>query len=483
MRRPVLFLVAALLSASAHAQLVRPGEWVVRRADEGVIQEKDLAAIPTKILDAKGEHGFAVFARYDRVMGIRTDGGGAEILKAQGFSVEPNYQFKLLETLSSFMAGNGGEIPWHLRRIAERANSTGTFNLLPATGGVAYVFDTYAYDTEDGEQFGDRLIRGPDFVGGSDVDFSCRFHGTGMADLIHQTNPSARIVTIRVGGCDETVSWLASQAAGDWLADHGAALYGPGPINLSFGASGFTQNPLAKQFARLKLLGFVTVAAAANESRDAATVAPCRYADLCIGASDEGDQRADFSNYGKTLSLFAPGKDMAFTAMNLDGTGSALWSGDGTSASAPLVVGTWTLLRGAFPALTPSRITSLLVANATAGALADIGSGSPNRLLYAGPVTETIGVNFFRYIKTGKKFSARVQLSLNGGVTQSTWVDFYRGGKGADGKCQGRPYVRAKVDTVGFATAAVTGWSTPPVKGCFITELGLVSERQVTVLP
>ncbi|HEY3569923.1 MAG TPA: S8 family serine peptidase [Thermoanaerobaculia bacterium] len=481
MRRPILFLLAALLSASVHAQLVRPGEWVVRRADEGVIQEKDLAVIPTKILDARGEHDFAVFARYERVMGIRTDREGAEFLKGRGFTVEPNYQFKLLGWRPSAL--KEGETPWHLRRIGERANSAGAFNLLPASGGVAYVLDTYAYDTEDGAQFEGRLVRGPDFVGGSDADFACRFHGTAMADLIHQVNPAARIVTVRVGGCDETVSWLAVQGALDWMADHGAALYGTGPVNMSFGGSGFTQNPLAKQLARLKPLGFVMVAAAANESHDAGTVAPCRYSDICVGASDEEDRRVDFSNFGPAVSIFAPGKDVLFTAMTLDGTGTAVWSGDGTSASTPLAVGVWTLLHGTFPALSPARITALLLANATKGDLGDIGAGSPNLLLYAGSVVEQVGTNFFRYIRSDKKFSARVQLGLNGGVTQSATVAFYRGGKGTDGHCQGKPYAQARVDASGFASVAVTGWSIPPAKGCFQTELGLVSERQVTVLP
>jgi subtilisin family serine protease len=476
-RRPVLFLLVALLSASAHAQLAKPGEWVVRRADEGVVQEKDLAAIPAKVVDAKGEHDFAVVARYPRVMGIRTDSSGAEVLRARGFTVEPNYEFKLLGGF--FPVAKAGETPWHLRRIAERGN-TGPLSMLPAANGVAYVLDTYAYDGLSGEQFGDRLVRGPDFTTGAPDDPKnpgCRVHGTGMAALIHAVNPSALIVSIRIGRCDNTIDGVAAYAAFDWLADTAAHAYGPGPVNMSWGSM-LGRNPYAKEFAKLGSLGFVTVAGAGNDGGDASKFAPCAWADLCVGATDEADAAALFSNSGSVVDVFAPGVDIDFV-----GPDGNEWSASGTSASTPLVSGVWTLLRGAFPSLPTGRVTALLVANATKGVLSDIGTGSPNRLLYAGAVVEQVGQIFFRYSRAGKKFTGRVQLFLNEGPTLSQWVDFFRGGKGSDGHCQGRPYVRAKVDTAGFATAAVTGWGSAPARGCFQTELGAAFERQVTVLP
>ena len=471
MKRLILFLVAVALATGAHAQTVRPGEWVVRRADDGAIGEKELGE-----LKAYGVHGLEVFARYDRVMGVRTDSRGAELLRQRGFDVEPNYEFRLPP--SEFTpAGKADAVPWHLIRIAERAKQGPVTGLLPPTSTAVFIFDTYAYDGNGGQVFGNRLVRGPDFVGGPDTAIDCRLHGTAVASAVHDVNPSALIISIRVASCDKGISWLAEQAASDWLLDTGMKAYGAGPINKSYGGLGYTSNPLTKVDTKLRAAGFIIVAAAGNDDTDAATESPCRYADLCVGASQQDDSRASFSNFGANVDLFAPGQDISFV-----GPDGNEWSGSGTSASAPLTAGVWTLLHGAFPTLSPSRIRALLVANATKGVLSDVGTASPNRLLYAGNVVEVPETLFFRYFKSQKKFVGQVNLTLNGGATLSGWVDFYKGLRGPNGKCQGVPYARGTLVN-GLVTVTKTGWPSAPGNACFATELGLVSDRRVVVLP
>lgn len=481
MKRIIALLAFLAVPAMAHAVSLLPGEWVVRRIDAAVIQEKDLRLIPTKIIDGSGEHSFKVFARHNRVIGVRTDEAGAEMLRRQGFSVEPNYTFELLGT---FTPAGKSLNDWYLQRISQRGafspSGTGPVSgMLPARDGVVYVLDTYAYDGLGGEQFGDRLVRGPDFTTVPDDPSNpgCRVHGSAMAALVHAVNPSALIVSVRIGRCDNMIDGVAAHAAMDWLSDVAAGRYGPGPINMSWGLF-LDHNPYAKEFVRLAAAGFITATAAGNDGLNASAYAPCAWANLCLGASNKEDRRGSFSNYGKALSFFAPGEDIEFI-----GPDGNEWSASGTSVSTPLAVGTWSLLRGAFLSLPPSRLTSLLVVNATRGALSDVGEGSPNRLLYAGAVTEQVGQNFFRYFRSAKKFSARVNVVLNGSRTESQRVAFYRGGKGANGRCQGTPYAEAPVGADGFAAVAVSGWANAPARGCFETELGSVFERQVVVLP
>ncbi|MBN2754903.1 MAG: S8 family serine peptidase [Candidatus Goldbacteria bacterium] len=110
-----------------------------------------------------------------------------------------------------------------------------------------------------------------------------------------------------------------------WAADHGANV-----INMSFGGSygGITlQNAVA--YAAQK--GCVLVASSGNSGINE-KVYPAAYSQvISVGASDENDNRAAFSTYGK-VDLTAPGVGITTTSKN-----SGYESVDGTSFSAPFV--------------------------------------------------------------------------------------------------------------------------------------------------
>jgi subtilisin family serine protease len=122
------------------------------------------------------------------------------------------------------------------------------------------------------------------------------------------------------------------------------------------------------------------VVAAGNGNADASTYTPASVAEaITVGATDRYDSRAEFSNYGSTVDLFAPGV----------GIPSAWIGGDlmtanatGTSMAAPHVAGVVALYLQNHRTASPASVRSALVGNATTGVISNPGQESPNRLLF-----------------------------------------------------------------------------------------------------
>lgn len=85
------------------------------------------------------------------------------------------------------------------------------------------------------------------------------------------------------------------------------------------------------------------------------------YLNACItvGATDQNDYRAEFSDYGPELDLVAPGVDIATL-----GTTGGLELVSGTSFSTPMVAGVCALLAAVRPNLTQAEAHLLLSAGA-----------------------------------------------------------------------------------------------------------------------
>lgn len=148
-----------------------------------------------------------------------------------------------------------------------------------------------------------------------------------------------------------------------------AAANGAGVINLSLtfppqtSGSSPDMQAVERAVVAAQAAGALVVAAAGNESYNGIDY-PARFAGVAaVGASNQADQRASFSNYGDRLDLLAPGTGI-YTTLMAPGNGSyGLFkgTGNGTSFATPHVAGAAALVRGLRPDLSQAEVRDLLL--------------------------------------------------------------------------------------------------------------------------
>jgi len=127
--------------------------------------------------------------------------------------------------------------------------------------------------------------------------------------------------------------------------------------------------------------GVTVVTSAGNSNADACDFSPARVAEvLTVGATASNDSRASYSNHGACVDIFAPGSSI-FSAVPTSDTSTARSSG--TSMASPHVAGAAALVLETAPAALPGTVFSAVVEMATSGVLSNVGTGSPNLLLFA----------------------------------------------------------------------------------------------------
>lgn len=114
--------------------------------------------------------------------------------------------------------------------------------------------------------------------------------------------------------------------------------------------------------------GVVVVAAMGNEYQEGnPTEYPAAIPEVCaVGASNELDRRADFSNTGRHIDLVAPGVGILSTTpmYKYDDDGEKQYdSWDGTSMATPFVAGAAALVLARFPGSTPAQVIRTLTSS------------------------------------------------------------------------------------------------------------------------
>jgi subtilisin family serine protease len=207
--------------------------------------------------------------------------------------------------------------------------------------------------------------RGPEFP-------SAFGHGTLVAGIIHLVAPETRIVPIRAfdaWGNTTTYSIIEGiYRARDLHVD---------VLNMSFSID-VDSGVLRKAITDVQAAGIALVASVGNDSTDTAQVYPAAYATVMgVAATDFNDQRAAFSNFGRSVAIAAPGAYVISTAPG--GTYAAAW---GTSFSAPIISGTLALIasgRGFGQALSQTAVTTAdFIDNVNPGFEHKLGSGRVN---------------------------------------------------------------------------------------------------------
>jgi len=127
--------------------------------------------------------------------------------------------------------------------------------------------------------------------------------------------------------------------------------------------------------------GVVVIAAMGNEYEEGnPTEYPAAISDVCaVGATDEMDKRASFSNTGRHIDLMAPGVDILSTTptFRYDGDGEKEYDAwDGTSMATPHVAAAAALVLAKSPGSTPAQVIKTLTSSADRVAGAKKGSAA-----------------------------------------------------------------------------------------------------------
>jgi subtilisin family serine protease len=244
-----------------------------------------------------------------------------------------------------------------------------------------YVIDTGIYAAH--KDFGGRASVGTDTVGDGQNGVDCMGHGSHVAGTIAGTTyglaKGAKVFGVRVLDCKGSGSTESVIGGIDWVTKNAKK---PAVANMSLG--GVADDALDAAVKASVDAGITYAVAAGNESSDACAGSPAREPSaITVGAIDDQDHKASFSNWGKCVDLFAPGVDVMSVGIT-DPESTAKMSG--TSMASPHVAGGIALYLAEHPDDKPADVTTALVGTSTPDKVDDPGTGSPNKLLYVGKV-------------------------------------------------------------------------------------------------
>ncbi len=276
-----------------------------------------------------------------------------------------------------------------------------------------------------------RVLEGYDFVNKDTTTADDHGHGTHVAGIIAASGEDGtgvagmawriRILPVKVLDAQGSGYYSDIIAGIRYAADQGAAVIN---LSLSGGASSAILQE-AVDYARSR--GSLLVAAAGNDALDSLGYpAACRGV-TSVGAVDENDVSATFSNRGEGLDLVAPGLDIYS-----DYKGKGFASMSGTSMAAPQVAGAAALLLSLYPNWGIDQVEQRLYSTARdlgkSGYDLDTGWGLlqvGQALGYVKPAEVSGGSLYFAEGYTGPGFDTYALLENPGGDVARAALCFY----------------------------------------------------------
>lgn len=211
-----------------------------------------------------------------------------------------------------------------------------------------------------------KLVEGYDAVDGDNTPRDGHGHGTHCAGIAAaMTNngvgvagfaPNVKVMPIRVLG-DRGSGTSADVAEGIvWAADHGAKV-----ISMSLGSSRDAKVKAdAVKYALSK--DVVVVAAMGNYGNNSKLFPAATPGVIAVGATDNRDKRARFSQYGDWISVAAPGVGILATFPTYKNRlpGKNYGSISGTSMATPAAAGVAALIRSQWPEMNLTQVRAQL---------------------------------------------------------------------------------------------------------------------------
>lgn len=323
---------------------------------------------------------------------------------------------------------------WGLDRIDQKYDplDRAYSHTVTGSGVTAYLVDTgirYSH-----KEFGGRASLGYDFViedeeeannfdPSQEAGEDCYDHGTAVAAILGgaQSGVAKNVLlkSVRVWGCEGLSPRSRIIAAIDWITANAVQ---PAVVNMS-GAAGDSLVGIAIRNSVETGLIYVSIAGNRNEEHCQSYPADLSGR-LTVGASDIYNRRAETSNYGECVDIYAPGVGIS-SASNMDDVSFNKYSG--TSYSSPFVAGVAALYLEVNPQALPDQTKTAIIANSIPDAISDVPVGAGN-LLHS--LWETVTFTpppppDLAFLATGEKVRSNYVASLTWNSTVSPYIDVY----------------------------------------------------------
>lgn len=290
------------------------------------------------------------------------------------------------------------DAPWGLARVSQRgalASADYYYDNEGGKGVTAYIIDT-GIKTEHPD-FEGRALWG-EAIAFPKLKVDAHGHGSHVAGTIgSKTYGIAKNVDLVAVG---VMNLLGSGTTSDIIKgiefaanDHRSKVaakqkgYKGATVNMLIGGGASDALDLAANAGTNA--GLHIAVAAGNENQDACEVSPARaFGPITVGATDSGDAKASFSNWGRCVDIQAPGVDILSVGIWQD---TAVMSG--TSMAAPHITGLMSYYLSLQPELgsefeaglvSPAGLKRRLIRFGTSGIVLGLDKASPNVLAFNG---------------------------------------------------------------------------------------------------
>ncbi|KAF2682622.1 subtilisin-like protease [Lentithecium fluviatile CBS 122367] len=367
------------------------GKWIARIEDDGILDDVLSAVLELAGIEVNNKYtigsvqGFN-FDGDDDILDILQDIGAIKSVEPDSrvYAYAPLHQHQIRQLDNGTLVSQNGST-WGLSRVSHKE-----------TGATNYIYDqsagkdTYIYIIDTGintehSEFGGRATIGTSLIEGAEGEDD-QGHGTHCAGTAAGSKfgvaKEANLIAVKVLGADGSGSNSGVLQGIEWAVNHAKenGHLDRAVLSMSLGGEfSQTTNDAIEQAANA---GAFIAVAAGNDGEDASGYSPASAPSACtVGAIDKNDIRADFSNFGSVVDIFAPGKDITSAWI---GSASATNTISGTSMACPHVAGLAAYLIGLEGPKSPLELCKRIQELALQDVIEDVGTGSPNLLAYNG---------------------------------------------------------------------------------------------------
>ncbi len=365
--------LAPLFNKTSGAQYIE-GSYIVVFKDA-------VANVDNEMNDIGQKH--AVKANFVYKYALKGFAGKLTATQLNALRSDPRVAYVEQDQIAHISATQTNPPSWGLDRIDQRnlpLDATYTYNQT-GTGVTAYCIDTGIRQSHT--DFGGRAVFGYDAIISGGTANDDNGHGTHTAGTVggasYGVAKNIKLVAVKVLNSSGSGSYSQVIAGINWVTSDHAAHPGPAVANMSLG--GPVDAGLDQAVRNSIAGGVVYCVAAGNSAADASTQSPADVVEaITVGATDNTDAFAYFSNFGSVVDISAPGVNIT---SDWNSSNTATNTISGTSMATPHVCGAAALYLEANPTAAAADVQTALKNNATNDVITSLPAGTVNKLLYS----------------------------------------------------------------------------------------------------